>query len=34
MQDLLTALAFVAIIVVPCLVARKSGSSEMETESL
>jgi hypothetical protein len=33
MQDLLTALAFVAILVVPCLVASKSGSSEMEAES-
>ena len=34
MQDLLTALAFVAIIVVPCLVASKSGSSELEADTI
>jgi hypothetical protein len=34
MQDLLTALAFVAIIVVPCIIANVSGSREMETETV
>jgi len=33
MQDLMIALAFVAMILTPALVASRSGSSEMEAES-
>jgi hypothetical protein len=34
MHDLLIALSFVAMVLAPCFVASKSGSSEMEAESL
>ncbi len=33
MQDLLVALAFVAMIVAPAIVASRSGSDEMDAES-
>jgi hypothetical protein len=33
MQDLLTALAFVAIIVAPCIIANVSGSREIKADT-
>jgi hypothetical protein len=34
MHDLLIALSFVAMVLAPCFVASKSGSSEMEAETI
>ena len=34
MHDLLIALSFVAMVLAPCLIAGKAGSSEMDTETL
>jgi len=34
MHDFLIALSFVAMVLAPCLIASKSGSGEMEADSI